>query len=110
MDKIRPSKRGEYEISAVNNLLLKNNECKITYLNRGFTWLDTGNADNLLQASQFVQAYQNRQGFIIACIEEIALNKKFITLKKFKELILKYKNSKYGQYLKKIYENKKRKL
>ena len=110
LDKIKPSKRGEYEISSINNLLLKNNECKIIYLNRGFTWLDTGNPDNLLQASQFVQAYQKRQGFIIACIEEIALNKKYITLNQFKKLINKYKNSDYGKYLKKIYETRKYKL
>ena len=64
--------------------------------------MDTGNADNLLQASQFVQAYQKRQGFMIACIEEIALNKNFIKLNQFNKLIKNHKNSQYGKYLKKF--------
>ena len=107
LKKLKKSSRGEYEISSINNFFLKNNDCKIIYLNRGFTWLDTGNADNLLQASQFVQAYQKRQGFMIACIEEIALSKNFIKLNQFNKLIKNHKNSKYGKYLRKIYENKK---
>lgn len=107
LNKIKKSKRGELEISSINNLFLKKNDCEIIYLNRGFTWLDTGSADNLLQASQFVQAYQKRQGYLIACIEEIALIKKFINLEKFKSFIKLYKNSPYGKYLQKVYDIKK---
>lgn len=107
LDKIKKSSRGELEITSINNLFIKNNDCNLIFLNRGFTWLDTGNADNLLQASQFVQAYQKRQGYMIACIEEIALNKKFIKIDKFKKFIKLHKNTLYGKYLKKIYDLRK---
>ena len=107
LEKIKFSKRGELEISSINNLLLKNNAVKIFYFKRGFTWLDTGNPDNLLQANQFVQAYQRRQGYNIACIEEISLKMNFINLNTFKKNINKYKNSFYGKYLKKIYDREK---
>ena len=102
MKDIKPSKRGELEITDVNNLLLKKKQINITFLNRGFTWLDTGNPINLSLASQFVMASEKRQGLKIACLEEIAFRKKYIDKYQFLEIIKSYKNNDYGLYLSKI--------
>lgn len=97
--KIKPSERGELEITTLNELYLHKNKLNIEMLGRGFTWLDTGTYESLLEAAQFVETIEKRQGFKVACLEEIAFNNKWIT----KEDILKRaqlmaKNS-YGEYL-----------
>jgi glucose-1-phosphate thymidylyltransferase len=80
------------------------NKKKLRYelIGRGGAWLDTGNADQLLDASHFVSTVEKRQGLKIACLEEISLNNNWITKKELKERILLFKNSEYGEYLKKI--------
>ena len=98
--KIQPSKRGEYEISSVNQYYINNKDLKIEILGRGFTWLDTGTHDSLLEASNFIKTVEKHSGYKVACIEEIAFNLKFINLKKFKELIKPFGDSSYGKYLK----------
>lgn len=104
--KIKKSKRGEYEITSVNNYYLKTKKIEIIKLGRGFAWLDTGTHENLSDASSFIYTIEKRQGLKIACLEEIALNNKFITLKKLKKNINKIKgNSSYIQYIKKIINN-----
>ena len=100
--KILPSKRGELEISSINQCYLKKNDIKIEILGRGFTWLDTGTHDSLLEASNFVKTVEKHSGYKVACLEEIALKMKFIDLNKFKELLIPFGNSSYGNYLKSI--------
>lgn len=96
---IKPSKRGELEITDINNIYLKNNNVKVELLGRGFAWLDTGTHESLIEASQFVQTVEKRQGLKIACIEEIAYKNGWIS---YEEIIKKgesMKNNGYGQYL-----------
>ena len=96
---IKPSKRNELEITDINNVYLKNNNVKIELLSRGFAWLDTGTHESLIEASQFVQTIEKRQGLKIACIEEIAYKNGWIS---YEEIIKKgesMKNNGYGQYL-----------
>ena len=96
---IKPSKRGELEITDINNVYLKNNNAKVELLGRGFAWLDTGTHESLIEASQFVQTIEKRQGLKIACIEEIAYVNGWIS---YEEIIKKgesMKNNGYGQYL-----------
>ena len=96
---IKPSKRNELEITDINNVYLKNNNVKIELLSRGFAWLDTGTHESLIEASQFVQTVEKRQGLKIACIEEIAYKNGWIS---YEEIIKKgesMKNNGYGQYL-----------
>ena len=100
--KLRPSKRGELEITDINRQLLKKNKMEIQFFGRGFTWLDTGSPNSLLQASQFIQALEKRQGLKIGCLEEIAYSKKMITKNQLKKLIIKYKNTTYGENLHRI--------
>ena len=98
--KIQRSSRGEYEISSVNQFYLNNKDLKIQILGRGFTWLDTGTHDSLLEASNFIKTVEKHSGFKVACIEEIAFKMKFIDLKKLEELIKPFGDSSYGKYLK----------
>ena len=96
---IKPSKRGELEITDINNVYLKNNNAKVELLGRGFAWLDTGTHESLIEASQFVQTIEKRQGLKIACIEEIAYVNGWIS---YEEIIKKgesMKDNGYGQYL-----------
>jgi glucose-1-phosphate thymidylyltransferase len=100
--KIKPSKRGELEITSINELYLNEQRLNLEILNRGFAWLDMGTNESLIDASIFVKAVENRQSLKIACIEEIAYKKNFINKKKFIKLISKFKNNSYGRYLNKI--------
>lgn len=96
---LKPSARGEYEITDLNKEYLKQKRLKVQLFGRGFAWLDTGNADSLLEASNFVETIQKRQGFHIACIEEIAWRNKWITDNQLKTLGEKLDKTQYGQYI-----------
>ena len=100
--KIKPSERNELEITDVNNLYLNEGTLKAIDLGRGMTWFDTGTHDALLEASNYVEAVQNRQGFYIACIEEIAYTKKWITVEQLEKLAIPLLKTKYGKYLKSL--------
>ncbi len=95
---LKPSARGELEISDVNRAYLARGQLKVEVLGRGFAWLDTGTHEALLQAANFVQTIEERQGLKIACIEEVALYKRFIDVEQFETLARAQKNS-YGQYM-----------
>ena len=101
---IRPSARGELEITAVNQQLLHDHELNVQLLGRGFTWLDTGTHDSLSEASTFVEVIEKRQGLKIACPEEIAFNKGWIDAEHLKELAKPMQKNQYGQYLLKLLE------
>jgi len=96
---MKPSARGEYEITDVNRLYLEKGILKVGVLSRGIAWLDTGTFESLLQASQFVEVVQNRQGLKIGCIEEIAYRMKFITKEQLTEAAQPLLKSGYGRYL-----------
>lgn len=96
---LQPSPRGEYEITDVNREYLKRGKLKVSIMDRGTAWLDTGTFDSLMQASQFVQVIEQRQGIKIACIEEIAYRKGFITKQQVKSMAEALFKSGYGQYL-----------
>lgn len=96
---IRPSKRGEIEISSVNKKYLELNQLKVIQIPRGVTWLDTGTADSLADANEFVKVIEKRTNKKVACIEEIALIRNFISIKDLKTLIKKYGKSDYAKYL-----------
>ena len=96
---LQPSERGEYEITDVNKVYLQQGKLKVSVLDRGTAWLDTGTFDSLMQASLFVQVIEQRQGIKIACIEEIAYRKGFITKDQLIALAQPLLKSGYGQYL-----------
>lgn len=97
--RLKPSKRGELEITDLNKLYLEEKNLKVNLLGRGFAWLDTGNHKNLLQASNFIETIQERQGNYIACIEEIAYKNGWITREQLKELAKPLLKTEYGKYL-----------
>jgi glucose-1-phosphate thymidylyltransferase len=96
---IKPSARGEYEITDVNKVYLERDALKVGILSRGTAWLDTGTFNSLMQAGQFVQVIEERQGLKVGCIEEIAWRQGFISDKQLKELAEPLKKSGYGEYL-----------
>ena len=96
---VKPSSRGEIEITAINNEYLKRGKLFVTLMGRGMSWLDTGTPEGMLQASNFVQTIQQRQGFYISCIEEIAWRRGFITTEQLLKLGQELKMTEYGQYL-----------
>ena len=96
---VKPSPRGEIEITAVNNAYLAMGELNVTLLGRGMAWLDTGTPSNMLKAAEFVEAVQDRQGFYVSCIEEIAWRRGFITTEQLAALGEELKMTDYGQYL-----------
>ncbi len=97
--RLTPSARGELEITDVNKAYLQQQQLKLRLMGRGFTWLDMGSYDGLMQASHFVQVLEERQGLLIAALEEIAYRQKFITGEQLQMAGQQLKNSSYGQYL-----------
>ena len=107
---IKPSARGEYEITTVNQVFLKEKELKVQTLGRGFAWLDTGTHDSLSDASTFVEVIEKRQGLKIACLEAIAYRRGWITEERMRELAQPMIKNQYGQYLLQVIEEKKREI
>ncbi|MCF2575986.1 glucose-1-phosphate thymidylyltransferase RfbA [Phocaeicola barnesiae] len=101
---IKPSERGELEITTVNQKFLKDGELKVQTLGRGFAWLDTGTHDSLSEASTFIEVIEKRQGLKIACLEGIAFRQGWITAEKMHELAQPMLKNQYGQYLLKVIE------
>ncbi|WP_233900130.1 glucose-1-phosphate thymidylyltransferase RfbA [Tenacibaculum piscium] len=97
--KVVPSERGELEITSVNQQYLEDKQLKVQLMGRGFAWLDTGTHDSLLEASQFIETIEKRQGLKVACLEEIALYMGYISKEKVRELAEPLKKNGYGQYL-----------
>lgn len=100
--KIKPSPRGELEITTVNQHFLDDKELKVQTLGRGFAWLDTGTHDSLSEASTFIEVIEKRQGLKVACLEGIALRQRWITAEKMRELAKPMLKNQYGQYLLKV--------
>lgn len=96
---VKPSVRGEIEITAVNNAYLASGDLRVELFGRGIAWLDTGTPEGMLKASQFVEAVQDRQGFYVSCIEEIAWRRGFITTQQLRQIGESLKMTEYGQYL-----------
>ena len=103
---LKPSARGEYEITDLNKVYLERGKLKVSILDRGTAWLDTGTIESLMQASQFVQVIEERQGLKIGCIEEIAYRKGFISKEKLIEIAQPLLKSGYGQYLMNVAHDK----
>lgn len=101
---VKPSARGEIEITSINNEYLRRGILHVETLGRGFAWLDTGNHDSLLDASDFVAAFQKRQGLYISCIEEIAYKRGFINKEQLLKLAEPLMKTNYGQYMKEVAE------
>ena len=99
---LKPSERGELEITDINNIYLKNNELSMEKLGRGFSWLDTGTHQSLLQAGQYVQTIEENQGIKIACLEEVAFRMKFMSKARILESIKNVKNNEYYDYVRKL--------
>ena len=103
--KIEPSARGELEITDINKAYLESGDLRVQLLGRGFAWLDTGTHDSLLEAGQFVQTIEHRQGLKVACLEEIGFNKGWISKKELLQIARSLEKTNYGQYLKSIASN-----
>lgn len=102
---VKPSKRGELEITSVNQAYLQRGCLNVKRLGRGFAWLDTGTIDSLMEASNFIETIEKRQGFKIAALEEIAFRRGFIDNEQLKRIAQPMKSNEYGQYLIKLAEN-----
>jgi glucose-1-phosphate thymidylyltransferase len=96
---IAPSVRGEYEITDVNKIYLQNKKLKVAVMNRGTAWLDTGTFDSMMQASQFIQVIESRQGLKVGCPEEVAYRMGFINAEHLKKIAEPLRKSGYGEYL-----------
>lgn len=103
---LKPSARGELEITDLNKIYLNEKTLIVEKIGRGIAWLDTGSAESLISSSIFVQTIESRQGLKVACLEEIAVHKKYITIEKLKQLIEKYPKSSYTDYLKNFADGK----
>lgn len=99
---LRPSARGEYEITDINKIYLERGKLKVSVLNRGTAWLDTGTFDSMMEASQFVQILENRQGLKVGCPEEVAYRMGFISKERLLEIAAPLKKSGYGAYLERL--------
>lgn len=102
---LRPSARGELEITDINRHYLELGKLNVVKLGRGYAWLDTGTHDALLEASEFVRSIQRRQGLLVGCPEEVAYTKGFITAAALRGLAARYSNTAYGQYLSRLVED-----
>jgi glucose-1-phosphate thymidylyltransferase len=102
---IKPSKRGELEITTVNQHYLAQQKLKVQTLQRGFAWLDTGTHDSLSQASTFIEVVEKRQGLKVACLEEIAYKRGWITVEQLKALAQPMLRNDYGQHIMRIVED-----
>ena len=100
--KIKPSLRGELEITDINRIYLEKQDLSVEVMGRGYAWLDTGTHESLLEAQQFIQTIDHRQGLKISCPEEIAFHKKWITLQQLEKLAIPMIKNGYGQYLMRI--------
>ena len=96
---LEPSARGELEITDLNKIYLKNNQLDVKLLGRGFAWLDTGTHKSLIQAGNYVQTIEENQGIKIACLEEIAYRKGFLTKEELQKIVSQYKNNEYYSYV-----------
>ena len=101
-ENLKPSDRGELEITDINRIYLEQGELQVIMLGRGIAWLDAGNPESLLQAANFIQAVEDRQGMMISCPEEIAYKSGFINKEQLKKLAENYSNTRYGAYLEKL--------
>lgn len=97
--KVKPSERGEVEITTVNQMYMERGDLNVELLGRGFAWLDTGTHESLLEAAQFVETIEKRQGYKVACLEEIALNNSWLTKQQVAEIGQSMSKNAYGQYL-----------
>ena len=104
--KIKPSDRGELEITSINEVYFKKGKLNVQKLGRGFAWLDTGTFESLLDASHFVETIEKRQGYKIACLEEVAFNQGWISRDKINEMANKLDKNSYGNYLKSLLKKK----
>lgn len=107
-ERVKPSSRGELEITTLNDMYLKDNLLNVELLNRGFAWLDTGTMESLLRASDFIHMVEEQQGVMISAPEEIAYRYKWITTEQLKEAAALYGESPYGEHLKTVAEGKMR--
>lgn len=96
---IKPSARGELEITTVNEIYLKQNQLTVEIMGRGYAWLDTGTHDSLIEAAQFIQTIEHRQGLKVACPEEIAFRNGWVSSEKLEQLAQPYLKTGYDQYL-----------